>query len=97
MEYIKIFIKDDAFKSFFLKLANNIIQSGIWPEVFKLSTMVIIPKPKKEDYSKAKSYHPIALLECAGKLISKLIYSQTWEYMTSLTHYTLAVADIIYA
>ena len=34
---------------------------------------MIIPKPNKADYSKAKSYWPIALLECPGKLISKLI------------------------
>lgn len=52
------------------------MQSGIWPDVFKLSTTIIIPKPKKDDYSKAKSYRPIALLECPGKLISKLIANQ---------------------
>ena len=59
--------------AFFLQLANDIVVSGQWPEAFKQSTTVIIPKPKKEDYSKAKSYRPIALLECPGKLISKLI------------------------
>ena len=72
-EYIKIFLKDDAFRSFFLKLSNDIIQTGVWPDVFKISTTAIIPKLKKEDYSKAKSYCPIMLLECPGKLISKLI------------------------
>ena len=72
-ELLKLFMKDDAFKNFFLSLANDIVGSGSWPDVFKQSVTVIILKPKKEDYSKAKSYRPIALLECPGKLISKMI------------------------
>ena len=72
-EYLKIFLKDDTFKSFFLTLANDIILSGIWPDAFKASMTVIIPKPKKDDYSKPKSYRPIALLECPCKLVSKMI------------------------
>ena len=79
-EHMKLFLKDDAFRSFFLQLANDIVTVGTWPSAFKQSTTVIIPKPCKDDYSKAKSYRPIALLECPGKLISKLIatgFSQT--------------------
>ena len=72
-ELLKLFVKDDAFRAFFLQLANNIVECGIWPAVFKDSVTVIIPKPHKDDYSKAKSYRPIALLECPGKLISKMI------------------------
>ena len=60
----------------FLQLANDIITTGIWPAAFKQSTTVIIPKPNKSDYSKAKSYQPIMLLECPGKLISKLIVNR---------------------
>ena len=81
-EYIKIFLKDDTFRAFFLHLANNIVSLGVWPDIFKISTMVIIPKPKKEDYSKAKSYRPIALLECPGKLISKLIANRLQSDIT---------------
>ena len=65
--------KGQRFQAFHAQVGNDIIESGIWPNTFKQSTTVIIPKPKKDDYSKAKSYHPIALLECPGKLISKLI------------------------
>ena len=72
-ELLKLFMKDNEFKAFFLQMANDIIECGIWPDAFKQSVMVIIPKPKKDDYSKAKSYRPIALLECPGKLISKMI------------------------
>ena len=72
-EYLKLLLKDDQFRTFFLQLANDLIQCGVWPDVFKDSVTVIIPKPNKEDYSKAKSYQPIALLECPCKLISKII------------------------
>ena len=72
-EYLKLFLKDDSFSTFFLQLANNIVTSGVWPSAFKTSNSVIIPKPKKDNYSRAKSHQPITLLECPGKLISKVI------------------------
>ena len=75
-EHLKLFLKDDNFHQFFLDLANDIVQMGIWPDAFKQSTTVIIPKPNKKDYTNIKSYRPIALLECPGKLISKLIANQ---------------------
>ena len=69
-------------------MANDIVASGIWPDAFKQSMTVIIPKPKKEDYSKAKSYRPIALLECPGKLISKMIAARLQSDITlfSIAH-----------
>ena len=54
-------------------LFNNICDSGIWPSWFKASTSVIIPKPKKTDYSIPKSYRPIALLNTLGKLLTKIL------------------------
>src|SRR6266850_4306162 len=36
-------------------------------------TVVIIPKPNKPDYSAAKAYRPISLLECCGKLLEKVV------------------------
>jgi hypothetical protein len=35
--------------------------------------MVIIPKPNKPDYSSIKAYCPIALLNCIGKVMEKLM------------------------
>ncbi|KAF8712412.1 hypothetical protein AX14_013116, partial [Amanita brunnescens Koide BX004] len=54
-------------------LFNNICDSGVWPSWFKASTSVIIPKPKKTDYSIPKSYRPIALLNTLGKLLTKIL------------------------
>ncbi|KAF8662340.1 hypothetical protein AX14_007089 [Amanita brunnescens Koide BX004] len=52
---------------------NNVCDSGIWPRWFKQSVSVIIPKPKKTDYTLPKSYRPIALLNTLGKLLTKII------------------------
>ena len=46
---------------------------GYWPNQFKESITVVIPKPKKTDYSKLKSYRPIVLLSCIGKLMEKVL------------------------
>lgn len=43
-EYLKLLLKDDQFKTFFLQLANDLIQAGTWPDVFKTSITVIISK-----------------------------------------------------
>jgi hypothetical protein len=40
---------------------------------WKRAMIAIIPKPGKEDYSLPKSYHPVALLNCLGKLLKKII------------------------
>ncbi|KAF8700287.1 hypothetical protein AX14_000808 [Amanita brunnescens Koide BX004] len=52
---------------------NNTCNSGVWPRWFKESVSVIIPKPKKTDYTLPKSYRPIALLNTLGKLLTKII------------------------
>jgi hypothetical protein len=37
---------------------------------------VVIPKPNKPDYSNPKAYRPIALLNCLGKVLEKLMASR---------------------
>ncbi|KAF8679374.1 hypothetical protein AX14_004560 [Amanita brunnescens Koide BX004] len=54
-------------------LFNNVCSLGIWPHWFKESISVIIPKPKKLDYTVPKAYRPIALLNTLGKLLTKVI------------------------
>ena len=38
--------------------------------------VIVITKPQKLDYSLAKAYRPISLLECHGKLLQKIIATQ---------------------
>ena len=56
-----------------LALYNACLHLGYWPNQFKESITVVIPKPKKTDYSKLKSYRPIVLLSCIGKLMEKVL------------------------
>ena len=49
------------------------INLGHWPNYFKCSSTVIIPKPNKLVYDHLKSFHPIILLNTLGKLIEKVI------------------------
>jgi hypothetical protein len=35
--------------------------------------VVVLPKPKRPDYSLPKAYRPISLLECCGKLLEKIV------------------------
>jgi Reverse transcriptase (RNA-dependent DNA polymerase) len=42
--------------------------------------MIVIPKPGKSDYTVAKAYRPISLLECCGKLLEKVVAARlSWE------------------
>ena len=48
------------------------INLGHWPNYFKCSFIVIIPKPNKMAYDYPKSFCLIALLNILGKLIKKV-------------------------
>jgi len=37
------------------------------------ATIVVLNKPQKPDYSVAKAYRPISLLECTGKVLEKIV------------------------
>ncbi|KAF8686575.1 hypothetical protein AX14_003852 [Amanita brunnescens Koide BX004] len=54
-------------------LYNCSVESGIWPDWFKSSESVIIPKPNKPNYTIPKVYRPISLLNTVGKLLTKII------------------------
>jgi hypothetical protein len=41
--------------------------------VYKKATTVVLKKPGKDDYTQAKSYRPIALLEAVGKVIETVV------------------------
>ncbi len=53
---------------------NASIDSGV--HLWKEATVVVLNKPNWPDYSLAKVYRPISLLECTGKLLKKIIAKQ---------------------
>jgi hypothetical protein len=57
----------------FLWLANACLLTGVWPDEFKVSITVVIPKPGKPSYDTPKSFRPIVLLNTMGKLLEKML------------------------
>ena len=71
--HLKSVLKHNECLLYIIKIANACINLGYWPNHFKRSLMVIIPKPNKPLYDLPKLFRPIILLNMLGKLIEKVI------------------------
>ena len=60
------------------------INRGYFPKSFKITTTVVLRKPGKPDYTKAKAYRPIALENTLGKVMESIMAS-IMSYLTE-TH-----------
>ena len=54
-------------------LLTACLRAGHYPCLWKEAIVCVIPKLKRVDYMLAKNFRPIALLECIGKLLKKVI------------------------
>ena len=54
-------------------LIRTHVRVGVHPDRWKVSRGVAIPKPGKDDYSAAKAYRVISLLNCLGKMVEKIV------------------------
>ncbi|MBW0464329.1 hypothetical protein O181_004044 [Austropuccinia psidii MF-1] len=54
-------------------LFNCFLQTGHFPQSWKIVTMVIIQKANKTDYSDPAAYRPIALLDTISKLFERIL------------------------
>ena len=79
----KIIIKNNECLLKIINIANTCINLEFWPEYFKVSTTVIIPKPNKPSYDNPKAFRPIVLLNTLGKLIEKAIAERIQFIVTS--------------
>jgi len=82
-----IFTNDDCLSKI-INIADACINLGHWPEYFKISTTVVIPKPNKQSYDNPKAFRPIILLNSLGKLIKKAIAKRL--------QFTVAANDFIH-
>jgi len=71
--HLKLIIKNDDCLSNIINITNSCINLGHWPNYFKISTTIVIPKPNKSSYDHPKVFHPIVLLNTLGKLIEKVV------------------------
>jgi hypothetical protein len=61
-------------------LIAGCVRAGHHPLIWRQAIVCAVPKPHRADYSLAKNFRPVSLLECMGKLVEKLmarlIYSE---------------------
>jgi len=67
----------DPVGAIYTKLYNRIINSRVIPESWKEFFTTLLPKPGKQgQYDQVSSWRPIALLECAYKILATLLRDQ---------------------
>ncbi|KAF8621249.1 hypothetical protein AX15_007935 [Amanita polypyramis BW_CC] len=71
--HLKFLLRENNFLLAITTLFNDILTEGVWPKEFKIANTVVILKPKRQDYTVPKNFRPIALLDCVGKLLSKIL------------------------
>ena len=81
--YLKSLITNDRCLLKIIQIANMCIDLKFWPSYFKSSTMVVIPKPNKNNYNSPKSFRPIILLNTIGKLIEKAISNRLQFHLSA--------------
>ena len=54
-------------------LLEACLKAGHHPRLWKEAVVCVIPKPNRADYTLAKNFRPISLLECLGKLLEKVV------------------------
>ena len=63
-------------------LLSACLRAGHHPRLWKEAVVCVIPKPNRADYTQAKNFRPISLLECLGKLLEKIVAKLIYRDMT---------------
>ena len=87
--HLKIILKQEGCLTNIINIANACINLGHWPNYFKCSSTVIIPKLNKLVYDHPKSFCPIILLNTLGKLIEKVI-TERLQFLVTRNNFILA-------
>jgi len=67
------------------QLMNRCLEDATFPDCWKVSRLVIVPKPGKKDMTSLKSYRPISLLSTLSKALETLIIDEV-ERETAINH-----------
>jgi hypothetical protein len=63
-------------------LLSACLRAGHHPRLWKEAVVCVIPKPGRADYTLAKNFRPISLLECLGKLLEKVVAKLIYRDMS---------------
>ena len=64
-------------------LLQACLKAGHHPRLWKEAVVCVIPKPNRADYTLAKNFRPISLLECLGKLLEKVVAKLIYRDMSN--------------
>ena len=64
-------------------LLQACLLAGHHPVCWKEAVVCVIPKPNRADYTLAKNFRPISLLECLGKLLEKIVAKLIYRDMAN--------------
>ena len=70
----------DQEKEYLCKLLNKFFRESYFPEKWRMSNGVPIPKPRKSN-DLSVNYRPIALTSCLCKLFERMINERLMEYL----------------
>ena len=79
-EFLKHLTKNSL--NYLLKIFNDIWINGIFPESWKIATIILISEPGK-DNSITANYHPIALTSCLCKTMEHMVNKRLVWYLES--------------
>ena len=71
----------------FLKLSQKISEEGTLPKLFYEVTITLIPKPRKENMKKKKSYRPISLMNIEAKILNKILANRIQQHIKKFIHH----------
>ena len=60
---------------------NQCLKTGVFPKIWKVTKIVPVIKPGKENSKEATKYRPISLINICGKILDKLVIDRVMHHL----------------